>query len=100
MWPFRFTLILYLVLSTDVLHAQSTNASLAGRVALSFRAEFFNIFNHPNFGSPNNILSRPLFGQSTETLANSLAGGNNAGFNPLYQIGGPRSIQLALKLQF
>jgi hypothetical protein len=34
------------------------------------------------------------------TLANSLAGGNNAGFNPLYHIGGPRSIQLALKLQF
>ena len=32
MWLFRFTLILYLVLSTDVLHAQSTNASLAGRV--------------------------------------------------------------------
>jgi len=42
----------------------------------------------------------PLFGLSTQMLANSLAGGNNAGFNPLYQIGGPRSIQLALKLQF
>jgi hypothetical protein len=69
-------------------------------VALRFRAEFFNIFNHPNFGSPNNTLSSPLFGQSTQTLANSLAGGNNAGFSPLYQIGGPRSIQLALKLQF
>ena len=73
---------------------------LTEQIALRFRAEFFNIFNHPNFGSPNNILSRPLFGQSTETLANSLAGGNNAGFNPLYQIGGPRSIQLALRLQF
>jgi len=33
-------------------------------------------------------------------LASSLAGGSNAGFNPLYQIGGPRSIQLALKLQY
>jgi Carboxypeptidase regulatory-like domain len=69
-------------------------------VALRFRAEFFNMFNHPNFGSPENVLSSPLFGQSTQTLANSLAGGNNAGFNPLYQIGGPRSIQLGLKLQF
>jgi hypothetical protein len=29
-----------------------------------------------------------------QTLASSLAGGENAGFNPLYQIGGPRSIQL------
>ena len=27
-------------------------------------------------------------------------GGQNDGLNPLYQIGGPRSIQLALKLQF
>jgi hypothetical protein len=33
-------------------------------------------------------------------LANSLAGGDNVGFNPLYQMGGPRSIQLSLKIQF
>ncbi len=32
-------------------------------------------------------------------LANSTAG-QSGGLNPLYQIGGPRSIQLALKLQF
>jgi hypothetical protein len=74
------------------------------QVGLSFRAEFFNIFNHPNFGNPNNLLTSPpspLFGHSTQTLANSLgAGGANGGLNPLYQIGGPRSIQLALKLQF
>jgi hypothetical protein len=70
------------------------------RLGLRFRAEFFNIFNHPNFGSPNNTLSSPLFGHSTQMLATSLAGPANAGFNPLYQIGGPRSIQLALKLQF
>src|SRR5262249_17902474 len=70
-------------------------------VGLRFRAEFFNIFNHPNFGSPTNSLTSSLFGRSTQTLANSLgSGGANGGFNPLYQIGGPRSIQLALKLQF
>ncbi len=73
---------------------------LTERLALRFRGEFFNIFNHPNFGSPDNTLSDPLFGQSTQMLASSLAGRQNAGFNPLYQIGGPRSIQLALKLQF
>ena len=68
---------------------------------LRFRAEFFNIFNHPNFGNPNNSLTDPLFGHSTQTLASSLgSGGANGGFNPLYQIGGPRSIQLALNLQF
>ena len=70
-------------------------------VGLRFRAEFFNIFNHPNFGNPVNTLTSPLFGRSTQTLANSLgSGGANGGLNPLYQIGGPRSIQFALKLQF
>jgi hypothetical protein len=68
---------------------------------MRFRAEFFNVFNHPNFGPPNNSLTDPLFGHSTQTLASSLgSGGANGGFNPLYQIGGPRSIQLSLKLAF
>ena len=71
------------------------------KTGLRFRAEFFNILNHPNFGNPTNTLTSPLFGRSTRTLANSLGtGGASGGFNPLYQIGGPRSIQLALKLQF
>jgi len=74
---------------------------LTERFALRFRAEFFNLFNHPNFGSPTNVLTSPLFGRSTQTLANSLgSGGANGGFNPLHQLGGPRSIQFALKLQF
>jgi hypothetical protein len=71
------------------------------KVALRFRSEFFNIFNHPNFSPPDNTLTDPLFGRSTQTLASSLgSGGANGGFNPLYQIGGPRSVQLALKLVF
>jgi hypothetical protein len=53
------------------------------------------------FGNPTNMLTSPLFSYSTQTLANTLGTvGANGGFNPLYQIGGPRSIQLALKLQF
>src|SRR5262245_17357409 len=74
---------------------------LTEKIGLRFRAEFFNIFNHPNFGNPVNVLTSPLFGRSTQTLANSLgSGGPSGGLNPLYQIGGPRSIQFALKLQF
>ena len=74
---------------------------LTERVQLRFRGEFFNIFNHPNFGPPDNNITDALFGYSTATLASSLgSGGANGGLNPLYQIGGPRSIQLALKLQF
>jgi hypothetical protein len=71
------------------------------KVNLRFRSEFFNILNHPNFANPTNSLTSALFGRSTQTLANGLGtGGANGGFSPLYQIGGPRSIQLALKLQF
>jgi len=71
------------------------------RLSLQFRGDFFNILNHPNFGSPINYLSSPQFGQSTQMLNNYLgSGGQSGGLNPLYQIGGPRSIQLALKLQF
>jgi Carboxypeptidase regulatory-like domain len=79
---------------------------LSERIRLQFRTEFFNILNHPNFADPGNfqgnILSNALFGQSTQMFGRGLTnpGGGSGGFNPLYQIGGPRSIQLALKLQF
>jgi hypothetical protein len=71
------------------------------RVSLQARGDLFNILNHPNFGSPINYLSSPQFGQSIQMLSNYLgSGGQSGGLNPLYQIGGPRSIQIALKLQF
>ncbi len=70
---------------------------------VQFRVDAFNIFNHPNFGDPDGSLDLkdPNFGVSTQTLAQSLGtGGIGGGFSPLYQIGGPRSIQLSLKLLF
>ena len=70
-------------------------------LSLQARGDFFNILNHPNFGAPVNYLNSPQFGEAVQTLSNSLGGGGqNGGLSPLYQIGGPRSIQLALKLQF
>ena len=70
-------------------------------VNLQLRAEVFNVFNHPNFADPIGTLTSTTFGRSTSMLGNSLgAGGVSGGLNPLYQIGGPRSIQLALKLLF
>jgi hypothetical protein len=80
---------------------------LTERLNLLFRAEAFNLFNHTNFGDPGaqsdgtNHLNSPNFGYSTQVLSNSLGtGGADGGFSSLYQIGAPRSLQFALKLQF
>jgi Carboxypeptidase regulatory-like domain len=75
--------------------------SFTEKFNLQLRAELFNIFNHPNFADPVPNLTSGLFGRSTQMLGRSLgSGGNLGGQNPLYQIGGPRSIQLSLKVQF
>jgi hypothetical protein len=74
---------------------------LSERLNLQFSADVFNVFNHPNFGDPINTVTNPLFGQTTQMLGRSLgSGGQSGGLNPLYQVGGPRSIQLAVKLRF
>ncbi len=69
--------------------------TLSERLHLQFRAEAFNLLNHANFGTYYNQLADPAFGLASTTLNGQLGG-----LNPLYQVGGPRSMQLALKLQF
>lgn len=73
--------------------------AITERLRATFRAEAFNLFNHANFGAISNNIqtataARP-FGWATGTQASQLGG-----LNPLYQIGGPRSLQLALRFQF
>ncbi len=69
------------------------------RLKLQFRAEAFNIFNHVNFGTINAAYCTPgpgcTFGQASQTLNTSLGT-----LSSLYQMGGPRSMQFALKLVF
>jgi outer membrane receptor protein involved in Fe transport len=76
--------------------------NLSERVKLHLRAEFFNILNHPNFADPSGNLASGQFGQSPSMFGRNLSstGIGVSGLNPLYQIGGSRSIQFALKLAF
>jgi hypothetical protein len=68
---------------------------LSEQVRLQLRGELFNLFNHPNFGDIENNINSSLFGKPKNTLNRSLGG-----LNQLYQMGGPRSGQLAVKIMF
>jgi len=81
----------------------ATQVNLAARrdfplhegLVLQFRAETFNLLNHPNFGYVDPIYTDATFGQATKMLNASL--GTVAS---QYQQGGARSMQFALKLTF
>ena len=57
---------------------------LTERAKLQFRFEAFDLFNHPNFGNPNNSVGSNDFGKIFNT----------------FNTGGNRDIQFALKLLF
>ena len=73
------------------------NFFLTERLRIQFRGEVFNVFNRANFGTIANALSAgpTAFGIATNTQNAQLGG-----LNSLYQTGGPRSFQFALKLLF
>lgn len=80
---------------TDI--AIRRNFPITENVRIQFRAESFNVFNRANFGAIANQLSvgANQFGRATNTQNAQLGG-----LNSLYQVGGPRSFQFALKLLF
>jgi hypothetical protein len=96
------------------------DTKLTERFTMQLRAEFFNIFNHPNFANP--LLPSGIADAGFNSFSNGTAGscggttivpiGHSCGFlpitttadvgpgNPFLGGGGPRGIQLAAKFSF
>jgi len=68
------------------------------RVNLQFRGDAFNVLNHPNFGNPLAFFISSTF--TTFLQSQRMANLGLGGLNPLFQQGGPRSLQFSLKLSF
>jgi carboxypeptidase family protein/TonB-dependent receptor-like protein len=87
--------------ASQVDFALRRHVDITERFRLQFRAEIFNLFNHPNFGDPVGDLDNSRdFGRSTALLGRSLGSVGNGGLNPAFQTGGPRSVQLSLRFHF
>jgi hypothetical protein len=80
------------------------NFSLWSKTFLEGRADFFNALNHPNFGdadmnlgtySDGALTRNPTFGHITRMLNTQLGG-----LQQSYQVGGPRSVEVSIKLSF
>jgi len=78
--------------------ALSRKFAITERVNLLFRADAFNVLNHPNFANPYAYYLSPTF--TTYLLSTQMLNQGLGGLNPLFQEGGPRSMQLSLKLTF
>ena len=77
------------------------NTKVNERVALQFRAELFNLLNHPNFATPAAASNHLLTAGKDFGLSKQMANESGGGFlGPLFNSGGPRSIQFALKLLY
>jgi hypothetical protein len=64
------------------------NTTVAEKFRIQFRAEFFDIFNHANFGPPGTVVGTPAFGQITSTRFQT------------GETGSSRQIQFAVKINY
>jgi hypothetical protein len=64
------------------------DTSIGERMHAQLRVEVFDLFNHPNFGQPGNVVGTPAFGRITNTRF------------PTGESGSSRQVQFAFKLIF
>ena len=64
------------------------NTTVADDLRIQFRAEFFDVFNHANFGPPGTVVGTPQFGQITSTRFQTGESGSS------------RQIQFAVKISY
>jgi hypothetical protein len=81
------------------------NFKFSERYNAQFRAEMFNVFNHPNFANPYGGTNGYGIGATADPSAPGLFGcgcatPDAASFNPVLGSGGNRAIQLGLKFTF
>ena len=88
--------------------------TITERISMQFRADFFNLFNHPNFANPYlpafladpgvhgfQVLNGREVGNPTGTGTGVITATGDVGIgNPFIGGGGPRGIQLAVKFTF
>jgi len=95
--------------------AFSKSTPLGERVKMEIRADFFNIFNHPNFSNPvlpNFFIDFLQNGLTTTPIGPNQYLGTGSGFlpitatpdvgsaNPFLGGGGPRNIQISMRFAF
>jgi len=74
---------------------------LSERSGLEFRAEAFNVTNRASAGDPVPYLQDARFGRSISMLNLMMgSGAPHSGLTPAFQAGGPRTVQLQLRLRF
>ena len=64
------------------------NTTVGEKLRVQFRVEFFDLFNHANFGPPGSVVGTPAFGRITSTRF------------PTGESGSSRQIQFGLKIGF
>jgi hypothetical protein len=77
------------------------NMKIKERVTAAFRVEVFNVLNHPTFSNPQVNPTQTIITQNPPNqFASSQTTLDAGGQNPVVGSGGPRSMQLGLKLTF